>query len=87
MQAGLVTKPLSFSDIFTARGFSLRVFVAVVCVSLSDHVTESDAAELPRFSWPSDQGEWLPDQQRMAQAPSSSTEADLRNRGPSLLPT
>ncbi|MCK5618277.1 MAG: hypothetical protein KAJ17_02700, partial [Candidatus Krumholzibacteria bacterium] len=54
MQAGLVTKRLSFSDIFTARGFSLRVFVAVVCVSLTDHVTKSDAVELPRACWPTD---------------------------------
>ncbi len=55
MQAGLVTKPLSFSDIFVARGFSLRVWVAVVCVSLIHHVAESDAAALPTFSWPPDQ--------------------------------
>ncbi len=54
MQAGLVTKRLSFSDIFTARGFSLRVFVAVVCVSLTDHVTKTDTVELPRVCWPTD---------------------------------
>jgi len=54
MQAGLVTKRLSFSDIFTARGFSLRVFVAVVCASLTDHVTRSDKVELPRVCWPTD---------------------------------
>ncbi len=54
MQAGLVSKPLTFSDIFTARG-SLRVFVAAVCVSLPDHVTKSDAAQLPTFSWSPDQ--------------------------------
>jgi IS1 family transposase len=54
MQAGLVTKQLSFRDIFTARGFSLRVFVAVLCVSLTDHVTKSDAVELPRACWPTD---------------------------------
>ncbi len=52
MQAGLVTKPLTLSDIFTARGFSLRVFVAVVCVSLTNHVTKSDTVELPRVCWP-----------------------------------
>jgi len=54
MQAGLVTKRLSFSDIFTARGFSQRVFVAVVCASLTDHVTRSDKVELPRVCWPTD---------------------------------
>ena len=54
MQAGLVSKPLTLSDVFTARGFSLRVFVAVVCVSLTDHVTKSDAVELPRACWPTD---------------------------------
>ncbi len=52
MQAGLVTKRLSFRGIFTARGFSLRVFIAVVCVSLADHVTKSDTVDLPRVRWP-----------------------------------
>ncbi len=52
MQAGLVTKRLSFSDIFTARGFSQHVFVAVVCASLTDYVTRSDKVELPRVCWP-----------------------------------
>jgi hypothetical protein len=55
MQAGLVTKRLSFRGIFTARGFSLRVFVAVVYVSLADHVTKSDTVDPPMFSWPPDQ--------------------------------
>jgi hypothetical protein len=54
MQAGLVTKQLSFRDIFTGRGFSLRVFVAVVCVSLPDYVAKSGAVELPRVCWPTD---------------------------------
>ena len=54
MQAGLVSKPLTFSDIFTARG-SLRVFVAVVCVSATVHLTESDAAQLPTLSSTPDQ--------------------------------
>ena len=54
MQAGLVSKPLTFSDIFTARG-SPRVFVAVVCVSATVHLTESDAAQLPTLSSPPDQ--------------------------------
>ena len=52
MQAGLVTKRLSFRGIFTARGLSLRVFVAVVWVSLADHVTKSDTVDLPRVRWP-----------------------------------
>ena len=51
MQAGLVTKRLSF----TARGRSLRHFVAVVHVSVAVCLTESDAAQLPTFSWPTDQ--------------------------------
>ena len=52
---GLVTKRLSFSDIFTARGRSLRHFVAVVRVSVTVCLTESDAAQLPTFSCPPDQ--------------------------------
>ena len=55
MQAGLVTKRLSFNDVFTARGRSLRHFVAVVRVSVTVCLTESDAAQLPTFSWPTDQ--------------------------------
>ena len=55
MQAGLVTKRLSFSDVFTARGRSLRRFVAVVRVSVAVSFTESDAAQFPTFSWPTDQ--------------------------------
>lgn len=54
MQAGLVTRRLSFRDIFAARGLSLRFFVAVVRVSVI-HFTESDAAEPTTFSWPPDQ--------------------------------
>ena len=50
MQAGLVTKRLSFNDVFTARGRSLRHFVAVVRVSVTVCLTESDAAQLPSFS-------------------------------------
>ncbi len=54
MQAGLVNKPLTLSDIFTARGVSLRLLVAVVRVSVTVHLTEPRAAEL-RSSWPPDQ--------------------------------
>jgi len=55
MQAGLVSRRLTLSDIFTARGVSLRLFVAVVRVSVTVHLTESDAAELLTSSWPPDQ--------------------------------
>ena len=55
MQAGLVSKRLTWSDIFTARGLTQRVFVAVVHVSVTVQPTESDAAELPTLSWPHDQ--------------------------------
>ena len=47
MQAGVVNKRLAWSDIVTARGPSLRVFVALVHVSVTVQLTESDAAELP----------------------------------------
>ena len=52
MQAGLVSRRLTLSDIFTARGLSLRLFVAVVRVFATDQPTETDAATLPTFSWP-----------------------------------
>ena len=55
MEAGLVSKPLTFSDIFSVRGPSLRLFVVVVRVSVTVHLTESDAAEPRTISWPSDQ--------------------------------
>ena len=55
MQAGLVSKRLTLSDISTARGVSLRLFVPVVRVSVTVRPTESDAAELPTISWPHDQ--------------------------------
>ena len=42
MQAGLVSKRLALSDIFTARRVTLRVFVAVV---------ETGAPDLPTLSW------------------------------------
>ena len=53
MQAGLVSRRLTLSDIFTARGrLLLRLFVAVVRVFATDQPTETDAATLPKFSWP-----------------------------------
>ncbi len=54
MQAGLVRRRLTLSDIFTARGVSLRLFVPVVLVSVTVHLTKPRAAEL-RSSWPTDQ--------------------------------
>ena len=54
MQAGLVSKRSTLSDIFTARGVSLRLFVPVVLVAVTVHLTEPRAAEL-RSSWPPDQ--------------------------------
>ncbi len=53
MQARLVSKPLTLSDIFTARGLPLRPFVTVVRVSVTVHLTESE--ELPTFSCPPNQ--------------------------------
>ncbi len=47
MQAGLVSKRLALRDIFTACGLTLRVFAAVVHVSVTVQPTESDAAEPP----------------------------------------
>ncbi len=52
MQAGLVSRRLTLSDIFTARGLSLRLFVAVVRVFATDQPAETDAGTLPAFSWP-----------------------------------
>ena len=46
MQAGLVDKRLAWSDIFTACGLTLRVLVALVHVSVTVQLTESDAADL-----------------------------------------
>ena len=53
MQAGLVSKRLALRDIFTAYGLTLRVLVALVHVSVTVQLTESDAAELPTRCLPS----------------------------------
>ena len=53
MQAGLVCTRMSWSDIFTAPGLSLRFLVAVVRVSVTVQPTESDAAELATRCSPS----------------------------------
>ena len=47
MQAGLVSTRMSWSDIFTAPGLSLRLLVAVVRVSVTVQPTESNAADVP----------------------------------------
>jgi len=53
MQAGLVSKRLAFRNIFTARGLTLRVLVAVVQISVTVQPTAPDAAELPSRIAPS----------------------------------
>ena len=45
MQAGLVNKRLAWSDIFTACSLTLRILVALVHVSVTVQLTDSDAAE------------------------------------------
>ena len=53
MQAGLVSQRLALRDIFTAGGFTRRIFVAVVHVSVTVQPTESDEAELSTRCSPS----------------------------------
>ena len=53
MQAGLVNKRLAWSDIFSAGGLTLSVFVAIVHVSVTVQLTESAAAELSTRCSPS----------------------------------
>jgi len=55
MQAGLVSKRLTLSDIFAARGLTVRGLVTVVHVFVTVQPRESDATELPTFSWSHDQ--------------------------------
>ena len=55
MQAGLVSTRLHWSDIFTARGLSLRILVAVVRIPVVVQLRETGTAELPAFSWPHEQ--------------------------------
>ena len=52
MQAGLVSAPLNWSDIFAAPGLSLRIFVAVVRIPVTVQLMETGTAELSTFSWP-----------------------------------
>ena len=55
MQAGLVSKRLTLSDIFAARGLTVHGFVTVLHVFVTVQPRESDAAELPTLSWPHEQ--------------------------------
>ena len=55
MQAGLVSTRLKWSDIFTARGLSLRILVAVVRIPVLRQRLETGTAELPTLSWPHEQ--------------------------------
>ena len=54
-QAGLVSTRLNWSDIFTACGLSLRIFVAVLRIPVTVQLVETDTADLPAFSWPHEQ--------------------------------
>ena len=56
MQAGLVSKRMTWRDIFTVRGLSRRLSLEVVRVFVTVHPTKSLAAELPTFSSPLAQG-------------------------------
>ena len=53
MQAGLVNKRLAWSDIFTACSLTLRILVALVHVSVTVQLTDSDTAERPTGCSPS----------------------------------
>jgi IS1 family transposase len=55
MQAGLVTRPLSFRDIFTARGVSARPVVAVVYVVRADLFAATTATGSQTVGWTPDQ--------------------------------
>ncbi len=55
MQAGVVSTRLAWSHIFTARGLSRRLLVAVVRIPVIVQRRETGAAELPTFPWPHEQ--------------------------------
>ena len=55
LQAGLVSTRLNWSDIFTAPGLFLRMFVAVVRIPVIVQRRDTGAAELPTFLWPHEQ--------------------------------
>ena len=52
MQAGLVSAPMNWGDIFTAPAALHIFFVAVVRIPVTIQLMETSAAALPRFSWP-----------------------------------
>jgi hypothetical protein len=52
MQAGLVSAPMNWGDIFAASAPLYLCFVAVVRIPVTVHPVETCAAALPTFSWP-----------------------------------
>ena len=52
MQAGLVSVPMHWSDIFTAPAALYVFLVAVVRIPVTVQLMETSAAALPAFSWP-----------------------------------
>jgi len=52
MQAGLVSAPLNWSDIFTAPAPLSVFFVAVVRIPVTVQLMKTSAAALPAFLWP-----------------------------------
>ena len=52
MQAGLVSVPINWSDIFTAPAPLYGFLVAVVRIPVTVQLMETTAAALPTFSWP-----------------------------------
>ena len=52
MQAGLVSAPMNWSDIFTAPTPLYVCFVAVLRIPVAVQLMETSAAALPTFSWP-----------------------------------
>ena len=55
MQAGWVSAPLKWSDIFPAPAPLGLFFVAVVRIPVTVQLVETDTADLPAFSWPHEQ--------------------------------
>ena len=73
MQAGLVSAPMNWSNIFTAPAPLSVFFVAVVRIPVTVQLMKTSAAALPTFSWPHEPDR-LPD--RMEQAPRHGGNAD-----------
>ena len=55
MQAGVVSTRLTWSHIFTARGLSRPILVAVVRIPVIGQLRETGTAQLPTFLWPLEQ--------------------------------